>query len=66
MARAFDELGFQTVSARAMPDNAASRRVMEKVGLRYDSEFEFPARLLPGLVIPAVRGVLYKAERGGR
>ena len=64
MARAFDALGFQTVSARTTTDNAASRRVMEKIGLRFDSEFEFPARTLPGLVIPAARGVLYKAERG--
>ena len=34
-ARAFDELGFSVVSARTLPTNLASRRVMEKAGLVY-------------------------------
>ena len=57
--RAFDELGFEVVSARTMPENLASRRVMEKVGLRETGRFVFPARALPGLNLPEVPGVLY-------
>jgi RimJ/RimL family protein N-acetyltransferase len=61
--RAFDELGFDVVSARAMPENGASRRVMEKVGLREAGRFVFPARALPGLNVPEVQGVLYTLGR---
>ena len=58
-----DELGFDVVSARTMPENLASRRVMEKVGLRETGRFVFPARVLPGLVVPEVEGVLYTLRR---
>ena len=61
--RAFDELGFDVVSARTMPENLASRRVMEKVGLRESWRFVFPARVLPGLIVPEVEGVLYTLRR---
>ena len=61
--RAFDELGFDVVSARAMPDNRASRRVMEKVGLREAGRFVFPGRVLAGLTVPEVPGVLYTLRR---
>ena len=64
--RALDELGFDTLSARAMPDNLASRRVMEKVGLRETGRFTFPARELPGLSLPAAPGVLYTLRRDER
>ena len=62
-ARAFDELGFDVVSARTMPTNLASRRVMEKAGLAYAGDFTFPAREYPGWSIPAVAGVLYTRHR---
>ena len=61
--RAFEELGFDVVSARAMPENLASRRVMEKVGLQESGRFVFPGRILPGLVVPEVAGVLYTLRR---
>ena len=61
--RAFEELGFDVVSARAMPENLASRRVMEKVGLRESGRFVFPGRILPGLVVPEVAGVRYTLRR---
>lgn len=63
MTRAFETLGFETVSARTMPDNLASRRVMEKLGLRFDSHFVFPARNLNGMRLPEVPGVLYLKHR---
>jgi len=63
MARAFDVLGFETVSARTMPDNGASRRVMEKLGMTYQGDFSFPARNLNGMILPAVPGVLYTRSR---
>jgi RimJ/RimL family protein N-acetyltransferase len=62
-ARAFDELGFDVVSARAMPENGASRRVMEKVGLREAGRFVFPGRVLAGLRLQEVPGVLYTLRR---
>ena len=61
--RAFDALGFDVVTARTMPENVASRRVMEKVGLREAGRFVFPARVLPGLKLPEVAGVLYTLRR---
>jgi RimJ/RimL family protein N-acetyltransferase len=63
MARAFDELGFETVSARTVPENAASRRVMTKLGMRYAGDFTYPGRTLPGLTLPAMPGVLYVRDR---
>jgi len=64
--RAFDELGFAVVSARTMPENQGSRRVMEKVGLRETGRFVFPARALPGLDLPEAPGVLYTLRRADR
>lgn len=58
-ARAFDELGFDVVSARTLPTNLASRRVMEKAGLVYAGDFSFPGRELPGMSLPPMPGVLY-------
>jgi RimJ/RimL family protein N-acetyltransferase len=63
VARAFDELGFETVSARTVPENLASRRVMEKLGMKYAGEFEFPGSQLPGMVLPPLPGVLYLLDR---
>lgn len=64
--RAFDALGYDVVSARTMPENWASRRVMEKVGLRETGRFTFPARALPGLALPEAAGVLYTLRRADR
>ena len=61
--RAFHTLSFETVSARTVPENQASRRVMEKLGMREAGRFVFPARALPGLVLPEAEGVLYTLSR---
>lgn len=61
--RAFGDLGFDVVSARTMPQNLASRRVMEKAGLGYVGDFTFPGRELPGLSVPPAPGVLYTRHR---
>ena len=37
---AFDDLRLRTLVAFALPENIASRRVMEKVGFRYEREVE--------------------------
>ncbi|MCB9688991.1 MAG: GNAT family N-acetyltransferase [Alphaproteobacteria bacterium] len=48
-------------SARTVPENAASRRVMAKCGLVEQPErFTFPAREWPGLSLPEWEGVLYR------
>ena len=47
-----------------MPENVASRRVMEEVGLRETARFVFPARALPGLTLPEVPGVAFTASGG--
>jgi len=41
---AFAELQFDKIVAVAAPENAASRRVMEKLGMRYDYTGEFYGR----------------------
>ena len=63
MRRAFDELGFETVSARTVPDNAASRRVMTKLGMTHQGDFTYPARQVLGSLVPAMPGVLYTRTR---
>lgn len=64
IARALGELGCDVISARTTPDNLRSRRVMERLGLRYASDFIFPARELGGRRWPAIPGVLYLGRRG--
>ena len=40
VSTAFEQLGLGEVVAFTLPDNAASRRVMEKVGLTYERDIE--------------------------
>ena len=40
--KGFEELGLDVIMAIADPDNGASRRVMEKVGLEYEQEMMEP------------------------
>jgi RimJ/RimL family protein N-acetyltransferase len=54
--RGFEQLGVQTVIATALEDNAASRRVMEKAGLRLVGGYEYK----PGM--PAVKYALTRDE----
>lgn len=55
--RAFPGRGF---SARTVPENAASRRVMEKLGFVFAGEGTFPARTVIDLDLPEVPAVLYR------
>jgi RimJ/RimL family protein N-acetyltransferase len=48
--KAFREWGYEKVCAHTMADNLASRRVMEKAGLRFESDFHYPADMLHGWV----------------
>ena len=54
---AFGALGLQDVVSFAVRENLASRRVMEKLGMHYDGEFDHP-RLPEGH--PLRRHVLYR------
>lgn len=46
LAYGFEELRLEKIVAVARPENAASRRVMEKIGMRYDYAGEFYERRL--------------------
>ena len=55
VAIAFDVLRVPSVVAVSVPENTASRRVMEKCGLAFEVEYEHPEE---------GPSVLYRAERG--
>jgi RimJ/RimL family protein N-acetyltransferase len=48
--KAFREWGYQKVCAHTMAVNLASRRVMEKAGLGFESEFHYEADMVHGWV----------------
>ena len=56
----FDRCGLVEVVANTVPDNLPSRRVMERIGMKYASEFDHP--LVP-LGHPFRRQVLYRIAR---
>ena len=57
--RALDERGLPRVVARTLIGNLASRRVMEKCGLRLAGEFVYPETMLPGWGSEERRAVKY-------
>ena len=59
---AFKELDLDEIVAITIPDNTASRRVMERIGMRHDAQgdFEHP-RIAAGH--PKRRHVLYRLDR---
>lgn len=60
----FHHWGQSRIAARTLVHNLASRRVMEKCGMRFEREFTYPAEWLPGWTEDqrkAVRYVLDKA-----
>ena len=59
---AFETLGFREIVATTVPANARSRRVMEKLGMTYDSADDFEHPLL-GEGHPLRRHVLYRLRR---
>ena len=62
---AFDELGLEEIVAYTAPENSASRRVMEKLGMTYDAAEDFDHPLLPA-GDRLQRMVLYRITRGDR
>lgn len=60
---AFDSLGMDEVVSVTVPGNAASRRVMEKLGLTQDLDGDFDHPNLPEEQ-PLRRHVLYRIVRG--
>lgn len=61
--RGFTTLDVPRVVATAFKANAASQRVMEKVGLRHEEDFLYPEKYLPGWSEDARRGVKYGVDR---
>jgi RimJ/RimL family protein N-acetyltransferase len=41
----FGQLSFSEICSWTLPGNLASQRVMEKLGFRYERDFEFAGRL---------------------
>lgn len=50
----FQKLHLQTIIGRAMTENAASIKVLEKIGLTFDKEFDFDRQN---------KGLIYKIDR---
>jgi RimJ/RimL family protein N-acetyltransferase len=63
MTHAFDTLGYSTVTARTMPANIASRRVMEKCGLRCVGESQFLERDFGVFKWPASPALFYMGRK---
>lgn len=60
------EWGYDKISARTLVNNLASQRVMQKAGLVFESEFCFPAELLPDWTPEERRAVKYSRTRRQR
>jgi len=63
VAHGFEQVGAPVISARALRDNAASRRVMEKCGLSHERDFTWPPEVLPGRTAGDRAGVKYALSR---
>jgi len=61
--KGFRELGARTVVATTMAVNVRSRRVMEKLGMTLESEFDFPGDPFPGWLKADCREVKYTLSR---
>jgi RimJ/RimL family protein N-acetyltransferase len=63
--RGLGEAGFRCISGRTLIGNLASRRVLEKCGLRLESEFIYPETIIPGWTEAERRAVKYSVTTGG-
>jgi RimJ/RimL family protein N-acetyltransferase len=63
VAHGFERVGANKISARALAANRASRRVMEKCGLSYERDFEWPLDVMPGRTPAERAGVKYSLRR---
>ena len=61
--KGFQSWGIETYVAWALADNRASIRVMEKLGMSLEREFNFEERHLPDFSLEARRGVKYRLEK---
>jgi RimJ/RimL family protein N-acetyltransferase len=59
LGRALREWSLPRVAARTLEVNLASRRVMEKCGMRWERDFVYPAEWLPGWPEERRRAVRY-------
>lgn len=62
LAHGFGPVGLAEVVSFAVPGNLASRRVMERIGMRHDPKSDFDDPTLPA-GLPAQRLVLYRARQ---
>lgn len=60
LAYGFERLGLEEIVAFTVPGNIRSRRVMEKLGMRYSEDFEHPSM---DAHHPLCRHVLYRLSR---
>jgi RimJ/RimL family protein N-acetyltransferase len=61
--KTFQDWGSERIVARTLVGNAASRRVMEKCGLRFEEFFTYPLELLPGWTEEERAAVKYGLRR---
>jgi RimJ/RimL family protein N-acetyltransferase len=65
VAHGFGPVGAGKISARALASHWASRRVMEKCGLAFERDFEWPEDVLEGRTPAERAGVKYSLLRPG-
>ena len=61
--KAFAEWGIDRVVTHALIGNAASHRVMEKCGLRFEGRFTIPESMFPGWTEAGRQAVKYGVSR---
>ncbi|MBO6576007.1 MAG: GNAT family N-acetyltransferase [Rhodothermales bacterium] len=59
---ALHEWGRESVVARTLAANRASRRVMEKAGMRFEFSFTYPPEVLPGWPVERRAAVRYRID----
>jgi len=57
--KSFEQWGYYKISARTLVVNLASQRVMQKAGLKFEAEFFWSERVLPGWAQEERRAVKY-------
>lgn len=63
VAHGFGPVGADKISARTLVVNQGSRRVMEKCGLGWERDFEWPEDVMPGRSAAERAGVKYSLTR---
>jgi RimJ/RimL family protein N-acetyltransferase len=63
LASGFANLPCEVITARALTSNIASRRVMEKCGLQFVTDFIYPSAMLSGWSESERRAVKYSVRR---